>query len=181
MTSAAAPAEDDESKRPATVTVAAGLMVVVAVIYLVVSAVALTSFGRITSAIGGAAGRFDDSTGGISTFRVSLVVTVVVDVAVAITLVLLAVGNLRRRRGARAGTRVIAGLFLLCALCGSIGNGTAASGGTDLGPDNALLRGELLPSWYTPTMIALDVLLMVLLAGVIVLLALAPSNRYFDV
>jgi hypothetical protein len=102
-------------------------------------------------------------------------------VAITIALLVLAIGNLRGRKGARVGTWVLGGLFLLCALCGSIGNGGVTSGLIGQDPNKVLVAGNLYPSWYAPTTIALDVMLTVLYAAVITLLALPASNRFFKV
>lgn len=173
--SATVPAPEAEPRRPVAVVAAAGLMLAVAVTYLVASVLALVTLNKVIGAA-----RYDDFDDGtrhtITTIKATMVVTVVVYVAIAVTLLVLAARNLRGRKGARLGTWVIAGLFLVCALCGSIGNGSATAG--MISQDSTLIS-EVYPSWYIPVTITLDVVLVLLYAGIIVLLALPGSNRYF--
>lgn len=158
---------------------AAGLAVAVAITYLVACALTLTALEKVIGATRDELEQYDvGQRGTITTMKATMVISIVVYVAITIALLVLAVGNLRGRKGARVGTWVLAGLFLLCALCGSIGNGGVTSGLIGQDASNTAL-GDLYPSWYVPTTIALDVVLTVLYAGLITVLALPASNRFF--
>jgi hypothetical protein len=172
----------DDPRRPVTVIAAAGTTIAVAITYLIACALTFTALQKVIGATGDEYEQFDaGERGTITTIKATMVVSIVVYLAITIALLVLAVGNLRGRKGARVGTWVLAGLFLLCALCGSIGNGSATAGFIDQDPNKVLVAGDLYPSWYTPGTIALDVVLTVLYAVLITLLALPASNRFFKV
>ena len=166
--------------RPTTVTAAAGLMVTVAVVYLASIAIAIVVLTKIMSAtsqsIQQAGG---DASTAATTIKITLGVTLGLELIVTVGLMLLAVGNLRGRNGARITTFVVTGLFLLCSVCGSAGNASMAASLSGTGSSQTQLTQQFYPSWYIPTTIALNVVLSLLYIGIIILLAVPASNRFF--
>jgi hypothetical protein len=176
----AAPAGRTGRTRPATVTAAAGLMVTVAVVYLAAIAMSIVALTKVMSATSQEVQQAGGSaTTAATTIKVTVGVTLVFELIVTVGLMLLAVGNLRGRNGTRITTFVVSGLFLLCAVCGSIGNAGVAASMTGQGESQTQLTQQLYPSWYIPATIALDIVLTLLYVGIIILLAVPASNRFF--
>jgi hypothetical protein len=162
------------------VTAAAGLMVTVAVVYLAAIAMSVVTLTKVMSAtsqeLQQAGG---DASAAATTIKATVGVTLVFELLVTVGLMLLAVGNLRGRNGTRIATFVVSGLFLLCAVCGSIGNAGVAASLPGQDQTQTQLTQQLYPSWYIPATIALDIVLTLLYIGIIILLAVPASNRFF--
>ncbi len=158
--------------RPTTVTAAVGFMILAVLLMLVSVAVSIVVISTLSS-------KFDDmagQTGGANfgtIFKITQVVTIVLYLLVSVTIMLLAVGNLRGRNGTRIASWVISGLFALCGLCGSL-----SVFGTGMGT-SSVDTYALMPSWYKPVSLSLAVLMMLAHIGVIILLALPKSNAFF--
>jgi hypothetical protein len=155
-------------------------MVTVAVVYLAAIAMSIVALTKVMSATSQEVQQAGGSaTTAATTIKVTVGVTLVFELIVTVGLMLLAVGNLRGRNGTRITTFVVSGLFLLCAVCGSIGNAGVAASMTGQGESQTQLTQQLYPSWYIPATIALDVVLTLLYVGIIILLAVPASNRFF--
>jgi hypothetical protein len=151
--------------RPATVTAAAGLMLVQVVLSLLGAIIAVSNRDLIADAAEAQAteaGGADVNTDTIIT--VALFFAVGLAMVIAIVFVVLALFNLRGSNAARITTWVVCGLFLCCSGFGIFGN---------------LRDAEYVPTWYTAYSMISVVLSLLIYIGVIVLLLLPASNNFF--
>lgn len=172
--------------RPATVTVAGLLMLLVAlsaVIYLVASVAVL---GAMTDAFEEALIDTDlEGSGGL--LAATTLLSGVVYLLFGLTLAILTIFNNRGRNGARITTWVVGGVALCCGGLSLISLavpdlGTAGMGDQANGPDPEELERlltENLPGWFEPVTIATSVVGVLALAAALLLLALPPSNEFF--
>jgi hypothetical protein len=159
--------------RPTTVTAAVGAMMAAVVVSLVSVAISVIAMPKL-------AAQFDSLSGDTGTmktvFKVSQVISIVFYILVAVLIVFLAIGNLRGKQGTRIATWVVSGLFLLCGICGTLStlSGAGYTSGTATGDIyNAI-------PWYRPVSLVVTLLLLATHGAAIVLLALKPSNEYFQ-
>ena len=160
------------NERPTTVTAAVGCMILAVLLMLVSVAVSIVLISTLSD-------KFDAMAGGSGApnfgtiFKYIQIGTIVLYLLVSVTIMALAVGNLRGRNGTRIATWVISGLFALCGLCGSL-----STFGSGMGT-SSVDTYALMPTWYKPVSVSLAVLMMLAHAGVIILLALPKSNAFF--
>lgn len=116
------------------------------------------------------------------------IIMVVAVLLFAVTVSIMGIFNLKGKNGTRITTWVLAGLGLLCGVCGSVGGaanlatggsvGTSGSG--DGGLNGAMLRAaESVPGWYNTVLLLLAILNVVLYLAIIILLAVPVSNDFF--
>jgi hypothetical protein len=168
--------------RPATVTIANALLIVVAVIYAVSFVLALSVIGTMTEV-------FEEEFAGTDAEGAEGVVagiTVVVSAVyllIAVGLVVLALLNNKGKNPARIVTWVLGGIGLCCAGFGLIGtsaNTSFGGGSGDIDQERLQQRlDEAMPSWYEPVNLAILIISILALAGALLLLALPPSNEFF--
>jgi small-conductance mechanosensitive channel len=173
-------------KRPATVTIAGILLLVVALtalIYLVASFAALpdltTGFEEAYADT-----ELADMAGVLAAFTV---IAGVVYLLFGITLAILTVFNNQGRNGARITTWVVGGIALCCgglSLLGTaLGDATAGMGQQDPDlPDTeevVEIIAQYQPAWFEPVTITSNVVGVLALAAALLLLALPPSNEFF--
>jgi hypothetical protein len=171
-------------RRPAVVSVAAYLMILVAVIAVVLAILPLPY----VSAVSDAAKRAYASTPNpdtVATFTtIGTYVGAVIRILGAVGFVILAVFNLKGSNVSRIITWVFAGLGVLCCGGGAFA-GQAASGmrtsnvqGVDT-KEAARQIAAAYPSWFSPLNNVFLVLVVVALILVIVLLTLSAANAFF--
>jgi len=171
------PAPARPGARPNTVTLAAGAMMLAV---LITVGMVVVTIANMTSVLN----KFSDipqST--VDTieplFKGVEIASIVVYMLFAVAVALLALGNLRGKRGTWIATFVVSGLFVLCGFCGMLSNGTGGNFGGSANA-NGLNTNDLLPDWSYPVTMVLDVLLIAAHAAAIVLLAVRPSSAFFN-
>lgn len=109
----------------------------------------------------------------------------------AAAVAILGVFNLKGKNGSRVTTWVLAGLGLLCGVCGSISGvaGSLAGGGTtggssgDPGLDEineaAIRVADSMPGWYNAVILTVAVLNVLLYLAIVIMLAVPASNDFF--
>lgn len=160
-------------QRPITVTLAAALMMLQVLLGLIGSIVLVVSRDSLKAAItkqlltdpNVSRSDIDLQTLIDTTWTISMVVGIGVALVSAIVFSLLALFNLRGKNVARIITWVICGLLLCCSPF-SLYNLTSVD-------------TSVMPGWYVPYTIAVVVLNLLIYIGIIVLLLLPPSNRFF--
>lgn len=178
----AVPPNPAERVRPATVTISSGLLVVVAVSYVIGFVVAMSIIGTVTDVFR------DEFAGteaeGAEGFAAGFYVAVAaLNLLIAIGLVVLAVLNNKGKNPSRIVTWVLGGVSLCCAgfglLTSDLSGGSFGSTG-DVDQEQLAQRLEdALPSWYGPVNLTILVVSILALAGAMLLLALPPSNEFF--
>ncbi len=180
-----------EQRRPAVVTAAGALMLVVALAALAVTVGLLVAAARFRgrylplAANTDAVQRDIDRVG--DTVRTSMGVLAILVLVLAGVLALLAVGVLRRGRSARIGTWVLVAIGLLCGCGQGVAAGSAVSDVSYTGdPARVDVASQLttavqdaLPSWLPGLVVTAALVQVVGYILVAVLLALPPANRYF--
>lgn len=172
--------------RPATVTAASWLLVIVAVIaavYLIASVSAISDYNAAFEEA--FAGTESEDFAGVAAI-IAAIFTGGLYLLVAVTLAILAIFNNQGRNPARIVTWIVGGLGVCCGglnLVGTaLGDVTANMGGTEGAPDSEEMERiltEHLPSWLEPTLLTGNVLGVLVAAAALVLLALPPSNEFF--
>lgn len=177
------------TRRPAVVGVAAAVLAVLAAGGLLASvSVLITLNGTVERFRSGAAGSGADAAqidGMVLLLRVLAAVSTLLSVAVAVLLVVLALGLLRGGRGSRRATWVVCGLGLLCG-CGALGALTVQRAvPLRLGADSAV-TAELIeaatgayPSWWIPLNAGLSVGQALGYLVVALLLGLPAATAFF--
>jgi hypothetical protein len=169
--------------RPATVTAATWLLLLVAALAVVSVGMAVATAGTVADVYREAyRGTELEGTEGVATagtlggagFMVLL----------GIGLAVLAVLDYRGKNPARIVTWVIGGLTLCCSGAGLALSGVTSNMQFDAGegPDPAEVQRmveDALPGWYGPVSITVTVLTILALAVALLLLALPPSNEFF--
>jgi hypothetical protein len=177
----AVPPSPAERVRPATVTVASALLIVVAVVYVIGFVMSISIIGTMTEV-------FEEQFAGTDAEGAEGVVAGVavafsaINLLIAIGLVVLAVLNNKGKNPARIVTWVLGGIGLCCAGFGLLGSGVNTSFGGSGDVDQEQLEQRLedaLPSWYEPANLAVLVISILALAVALLLLALPPSNQFF--
>jgi hypothetical protein len=182
-----------QQRRPAAVTVASYLLVLVAVLIVVSALITVATLGSYSDAIRNAvaaqgvadAARIADQITGF--FRVAAVIGLVVNLLLAGGFVALALLDLRGKNPARIVTWVLAGLGVLCLGCSTASSASGAfTGGFTSNSANGVNASEVqrqiresIPSWLTPLETTLAVVNLLALIVVIILLALPASNAFF--
>lgn len=98
---------------------------------------------------------------------------------------LMGIFNLKGKNGTRITTWVLAGLGLLCGICGSIGGAASSLGGGGSQAANdeltkAFEKAALeVPGWYGAASLVFTVLDVILYLAIIILLAVPASNDFF--
>jgi hypothetical protein len=173
-------------ERPATVSLAVWLLYFTALVWLASGVVSILVTSDMTKVYERAlADEPNIGSEGASGFSLLITgISVGLALVLGVGLIVLGVLNSRGNNVGRIITWVIAGLGICCSGYGLIStaasSGLGMSGGSGMNAEE-LRRAmdELLPSWYMPVSIATAVLEIVALIGVVVLLALPPSHRYF--
>jgi hypothetical protein len=177
----AVPPGPGERVRPATVTIASALLIVVAVVYVISFIMALSIVGTMTEI-------FEEEFAGTEADGMEGVVAgatiagSAINLLIAIGLVVLAVLNNKGKNPARIVTWVLGGIGLCCAGFGLLGSGLSSSFGGSGDVDQERLEQRLsdaLPSWFEATSLATTIISIIALAGALLLLALPPSNEFF--
>ena len=170
--------------RPATVTIADALLIVVAIAYAAGFVVAISIMGTVTEVFREEfAGTEAEGAEGVAAFF--YVIAAAINLLIAIGLVVLAVLNNKGKNPARIVTWVLGGIGLCCTGFGLIGSsigGGGSFGGTSTEIDQDELTRRLedaLPSWYEPVNLGILVISLLALATALLLLALPPSNEFF--
>jgi len=171
------------------VAAAVALLYVIAGLLLINAIVALANSGNMKAAMDevyhGMAGGETAS----SFVSGSLYVSAALNLLLAVGFVVLAIFDNQGRQGARITTWVLAGIGALCCGCGGLANTFTGSlnnmvdqQNTTGAPTAAELQRAMdahIPSWYTPTVTTVAVILALCCIAVIVLLALPAANAYF--
>lgn len=176
-------------RRPAVVTAAVALLLLMAIGGLVTAVITLVALPGTVDRFRSAATRTDaassDIEGVVVLIRAGAVVTAVLSVLVAALLVALAVGNLRGSNPARIVTWVVCALGLICGCC-SLGWVLAQRGIELGGPQDDPVAAELTralvdayPSWWVGLNGTLSAAQAFGYVVVAVLLALPAANAFF--
>lgn len=171
--------------RPATVTVASWLLVLVVVfaaVYLIASIAALPDFvDAFEEAFAGT--ESDDFATVAAWFTL---IAGVVYLLVGIALAILAIFNNRGRNPARIVTWVVGGLGVCCGglnlISTAVGSVTSNMGGGSDTPDAEEMERiftEHLPGWLAPVTLTANLAGVLLVVAALLLLALPPSNEFF--
>ncbi|MEV5691023.1 hypothetical protein [Micromonospora globbae] len=177
------------ARRPATVTLATTVLLLMAVLALAYVVVGLLVVGgtvdRFRSAASGSSATTDDIDGVVALLRTSAVLAAVINVLAAVLLAVLALGVAGGRPGARVATWVVCGLGLLCGCCGLTVLVVQRSTPLRLGADDQAtaellnLVGDAYPPWWIPLSAGLSVGQALGYLVVAVLLALPAANVWF--
>jgi len=149
--------------RPATVTAAAGAMLLVVVLNLIGSVISIANTDTINDAVEKEVG---SQSGGAGNNAVTQIIGIGFSLVFSIAFVVLALLILRGSNGGRIGTWVVSGLWLVCGFCG-------------LAASFFLLAVDGIPAWLTAYTIVSSVVNVILYIVIIVLLMLPASNAYF--
>ncbi|MFG3706666.1 hypothetical protein ACGF7U_18315 [Micromonospora sp. NPDC047670] len=177
------------ARRPAAVTLAVAVLLLMAV-----AALAHAVAGAVS--LGGTVARFRDAAQGTSAgpdqidrvvtlLRVSTVLTAVVSLLAGLLLAGLALGLRARRSGARTATWVVSGLGLILGCCALALLGVQRAAPLRLGEDDRAtaellgLVADAQPSWWIPLGAGLSVGQVLGYLVVAVLLALPAANAWF--
>lgn len=170
--------------RPATVTAATWLLLLVAAIYIITAILAFTQASTYMDVYREAYQGTELEDSGEFTGMATAVGGAVFNLLFGIAFVVLALLNHRGKNPARIVTWVVGGISLCCA-----GLGLALSGAMDSmqfdgqgGPDPAEVQRmveEAVPDWYFPLTLGALVVSILALLAVLILLALPPSNAFF--
>jgi hypothetical protein len=177
-------------KRPAVVTAAAAILLLMALCQLGQSVLGLSSMASTVNrfkdraAVIGAAQSDIDSH--VSQIRVSYVLGMIFAILFAVVLAGLAYGLLKGSNGARIATWVIAGIAIICDCCSSVfyfgANGIDITrNGDNYSMDSQLAQAQLdaFPAWYLATGGGISLLQLLGYIAVAVLLALPAANAFF--
>ncbi|HEX5543725.1 MAG TPA: hypothetical protein VFX60_19580 [Micromonospora sp.] len=176
-------------RRPTTVTAAASLMILMALVGLIYAVVSLSSLNGIVDRFRAAAARTDARQADIEALIVSVrsttIIALLFGVMVALLLLLLAIGILQGSNAVRIATWVISGLGLICGSC-SLGvvvlQRMVPLVRQGENPELAeLIRAltEAYPSWWIPLSGALSAAQAFGYLVVAVLLAMPATNAFF--
>ncbi|SCL59381.1 hypothetical protein GA0070606_3091 [Micromonospora citrea] len=181
--------DQSPSRRPAVVTLAVAVLILMAVAALAHAAAGAVTLGgtvaRFRDAAQGTSASPDEIDGVVTLLRVSTVLTAVVSLLAGLLLAGLALGLRARRDGARTATWVVSGLGLLLGCCAAavlVGQRTSP---LRLGEDDrstAELLGlvdDAYPSWWIPLGAGLSVGQVLGYLVVATLLALPAANAWF--
>ncbi|HET6213809.1 MAG TPA: hypothetical protein VFE14_13175 [Micromonosporaceae bacterium] len=178
--------------RPASVGLAAVIMMMIAALGVISAIVTLATISRTTDRFQQLARERTDASSTeidsvVTAIRVISVTTAIFLVLLALVLIALAIGDLRGSNIARILTWVICGLGLLCGCCGifsALGSTRTTSLGTgDTDAETARELGHALsdayPGWWMATSGGLSGLQLLGYIAVAVLLALPAANAFF--
>lgn len=180
----AVPAGPAEKVRPATVTIAGGLLIVTAVAYVIGFIVAISIMGTVTDVFREEfAGTEAEGAEGIA--AAFYVAVAAINLLFAVGLVVLALLNNKGKNPARIVTWVLGGISLCCAGFGLLTSGMGGAGSNSFGSgdiDQEQLQQRLedaLPSWYDAANLSVLIISILALAAAMLLLALPQSNEFF--
>lgn len=183
------PGAVSRARRPAAVTVAASLMILMAAVGLANVIIGLASMNGIVDRFRIAAARTDatrsDIDGMVALLRGSLILAAVAGIIVAALLTMLAVGNLRGSNGARIATWIVSGLGLLCGCCGlAVVVGQRAvtltpSGDAQVTEDLFRALNDAYPTWWVGLSGGLSAAQAVGYLVIALLLATPAANAFF--
>jgi len=177
--------------RPASVTLAAALMILVGVLGLIMAITSLAAMNTLVNRFRERAADTDATETDVNNLVTAIrVITIVIAIALlllAVLLILLAVGNLRGSNTTRVLTWIVCVLGVLCGCCGLFGALTSSRmttfGTADTDAATAEQLGRALsdsyPGWWSGVNGTLSVLQLLGYIAVAVLLALPAANAYF--
>lgn len=170
-----------ERRRPAVVTVAGSLMLVLAVLGVIWTVVSLTVIGGVRDAITEQLTDQDLAEAASALFTVVTLVSMGFQVLIVVAFVLLGIFVLRGANPARITTWAVAGVFLLCGVCGLTvqGFGSVMPAGDPESEQLARAIEDAVPGWYTATDLTISIVQNLALLVIIILLALPPANAFF--
>jgi hypothetical protein len=176
-------------RRPAAVTVAAGLMMLMALLGLVAAIANLAMMNRLVDRFRERAAGTDATGSEIDTvvgfIRGISIGTAVIGIIVALALIGLALGNLRGSNASRIATWVLCGIGTVCGCCGLVGvlaqnNATFGGAGDDrTAEDLGRALADASPGWWTALSGTLSIGQSLGYIAVAVLLALPAANAFF--
>ncbi len=169
--------------RPAVVTAAAALMMLVAVLGVISTITAFSVMGGLRDALlESITGEDPAAVDAASTvLTIGLAIGAGFSILIAAAYGVLSFFLLRGANAARITTWVLAAIFLLCGACGLLGQtvNSFAPQGDAQSEEVARAMEEAIPGWYTVSEVAISVVELLALVAIIVLLALPASNRFF--
>lgn len=171
--------------RPAVVTAAAALMMLVAVLEVISTITAFSVMSGIRdAALESLTGEDQELVDAVDTFvTIGLVIGAGFSVLVAATYGVLSFFLLRGANAARIITWVLAAIFLFCGACVLLGQTASSFAPQGQGDPQSeeITRAveEATPGWYTVSEIAIGVVELLALVAIIVLLTLPASNAFF--
>ncbi|MGK5674766.1 hypothetical protein ACSNOB_18235 [Micromonospora sp. URMC 106] len=177
------------ARRPAAVTLAVAVLLLMAVAALAHAVAGAVSLGgtvaRFREAAQGTSAGPDQIDRVVTLLRVSTVLTAVVSLLAGLLLAGLALGLRARRSGARTATWVVSGLGLILGCCALALLGVQRAAPLRLGEDDRAtaellgLVADAQPSWWIPLGAGLSVGQVLGYLVVAVLLALPAANAWF--
>ncbi len=164
--------------RPGAVSAAGYLLYTVAALFLVSVVVGLSTAGKTLRATKDVLQQTSnrDATTAI---KAGLFVGIGVDIVVVVVFVLMAVYVLKGSNAWRITAWVIAGLGVLCTLCGIGGAGISRVSSGNLTSAQTQELKDAVPAWVRDGQIAVNVLIAIALIAIIILLALPAANDFF--
>lgn len=172
-------------RRPAVVTAAAGLMLLMAVLGVAGALVSLIAVnGVVADFRSNAHGAAPDQVDGLATFlRTYSVLAGVLGIVGALLLATLAVGNLRGLTGARIATWVLCGLGLAVGCCGVVGvllsGAVQLDSATNTDTTVAAALRDAYPAWWLGVNVTVSAGQALGYIAVAALLALPAAGAYF--
>jgi F0F1-type ATP synthase membrane subunit c/vacuolar-type H+-ATPase subunit K len=176
-------------RRPAAVTITAGLMALMALLGVVGAIASLAIMNRLVDRFRERAARTDASANEIDTIvgiiRAFSIISAIIGILIALVLIGLALGNLRGSNASRIATWALCGIGIVCGCCGLFGvlaqNNAAFSGMSDdrTAEDLGRALADASPGWWTVLSGALSVGQALGYIAVAVLLALPAASAFF--
>jgi hypothetical protein len=167
--------------RPATVSTANLLLLVVAALYLIGFLINISAIGTMTEVFREEfAGT--EAEGGESVAAIVIIGAASINLIFAAGFIVLAMLNNRGKNAARIVTWVVGAIALCCNGLGLVGQGlgTMGTAGGDIDAEELERRlTEALPSWFDGANLAVMVLTLLGLLAALILLALPASNEFF--
>jgi hypothetical protein len=180
------PAAATRPRRPAAVTIAAALLLVMAAAGLANAVVGLVSLQGIIDRFRSAADATDASEQDVERFvaalRIGLALGLIIALVVAVLLVVLAVGVLRGSPGARIATWLVGALGALCGVCGLVilvAQRLVSLDAESADADVLAALTDAYPGWWLAVNAALLTGQAIGYLVVALLLALPPANAFF--
>ncbi|MGC5285877.1 hypothetical protein [Micromonospora sp. DT231] len=172
-------------QRPSIVSISSYLLFLFAALQVITLIISLSTFSKTRDAVREAYAGTADADQTADVFAAIGLVSGIVLLLLAVTLVVLALFNNRGRNGARITTWVVGGIMVCClgsGLLGNAGGGFNTGGGTGDAPSTEEIQRHLedaLPSWVVPANLVLGALSLIALLTALILLALPKAHPFF--
>jgi len=170
-----------DRRRPAVVTAAGYLLYVVAGLQAAGTVVGIVTAPGVLDTLDARYATDPDHDVVMTAAKLSLGISIGINVLLTAVLFVLAIFNLRGRNGMRVTTWVIGGLGALCLGCATVGSVTGSAYQQNATGSHAakINVNDVLPRWAEATSLTLGIASLLGLAVAIILLAMPASNDFF--